>query len=109
MHSYLRIGTYSALFVGGRNSGSLVKSIAVVEVMSRGGDGDDLSFSSMGGKMTARFETIPMRLTIEERRLLNVLENALEVTEYTDNVDVTFSHTKQSKQSRIIEGLVDTQ
>lgn len=108
MHSYLRIGTYSALFVGGRNSGSLVKSIAVVEVMSRGGDGDDLSFSSMVGKMTARFETIPMRLTIEERRLLNVLENALEVTEYTDNVDVTFSHTKQSKQSRIIEGLVDT-
>lgn len=39
--------------------------------------------------------------------LLNVLTNALEVCEYTDVVDVTFSHTRKSKLSRIMESLVD--
>ncbi len=54
-----------------------------------------------------RFDFIPMRLTETERKYLQVLENALEVCEYTDVVDVTFSHTKKSKLSRILESLVD--
>lgn len=54
-----------------------------------------------------RYRFIPMRLTAHERMLLNVLNNALEVCEYTDVVDVTFSHTRKSKFSRILESLVD--
>ncbi len=54
-----------------------------------------------------QYKFIPLRLTEEERRMLNVLVNALEVCEYTDVVDVTFSHTRKSKYSRIIESLVD--
>jgi hypothetical protein len=54
-----------------------------------------------------KYDFIPMRLTETERRMLQVLENALEVCEYTDVVDVTFSHTKKSKLSRILESLVD--
>ena len=54
-----------------------------------------------------KFKYIPLRLTEDERCLLNVLENALEVCEYTDVVDVTFSHTRKSKVSRIFESLVD--
>jgi hypothetical protein len=57
--------------------------------------------------MLKRFDFIPMRLTEMERKMLQVLENALEVCEYTDVVDVTFSHTRKSKLSRILESLVD--
>ena len=54
-----------------------------------------------------RCKHIPTRLTEDERRLLSVLENTLEVCEYTDTVDVTYSHTGKSKQSRIIASLID--
>jgi hypothetical protein len=58
-------------------------------------------------KDVAQYKYIPLRLSEEERRMLQVLLNALEVCEYTDVVDVTFSHTKKSKYSRIVESLIE--
>lgn len=50
------------------------------------------------------YQFIPMRLTDEERVLLGVLENALDVSDYTDTVDV---FAREPKADRIISGLVD--
>jgi Protein of unknown function (DUF2009) len=49
---------------------------------------------------------IPMRLSPEERSLLNVLENTLHVSEYTDHVDVT-SARRGIKSRRIYDGILE--
>lgn len=62
------------------------------------------------------YRYIPLRLTEDERKYLNVLESALEVVEYTENVDIEYSysfslnnhHLKgKNKKARVLECLND--
>lgn len=66
---------------------------------------EEYSPESLGSSdMNDLCKYIPMRLTEEERRYLKVIENALEVSDYTDVVDV---YGRKSKQSRMVDALVD--
>lgn len=46
---------------------------------------------------TERARYIPLRLTMEERRLLRLLEAALSVSEYTDKVDIASWRSKSAR------------
>jgi hypothetical protein len=89
------------------SSNSTANSTSTSLNMSTNSTQQSLRSSEVVKEFADRCKFIPMRLTEDERRLLNVLENALEVCEYTDTVDVTYSHTGKSKQSRIIASLID--
>jgi hypothetical protein len=57
----------------------------------------------------ARAPFIPLRLTAKERALLTVIEGALDVSEYTDKVDVSsnnyFARTAYNKDECVLEEL----
>ncbi|OAD70276.1 hypothetical protein PHYBLDRAFT_177969 [Phycomyces blakesleeanus NRRL 1555(-)] len=53
---------------------------------------------NVGEFMEDRAKYIPVRLTMEERKFLRLLEAALNVTEYTDKID-DISHTSKAKRT----------
>eukprot|EP01035_Chromulina_nebulosa_P018955 gene18955-24763_t len=62
-------------------------------------------------QLLQRCKHIPMRLTDSERNLLIVLENALEVCEYTDVVDIVFSYTHNFTEAdirRVVDSVADS-
>ncbi|CAG8814313.1 23323_t:CDS:2, partial [Racocetra persica] len=65
---------------------------------SFGSSRDDMAF---GKRLVERSKYIPLRLDMEERKLLRLLEAALNVSEYTDKIDI-ISHSL-SKKHRIVQ------
>lgn len=58
------------------------------------------------GNLAEFAKYVPLRLSAEERSLLNVLEQTLHVSEYTDHVDVTSSR-RGVKARRILDGILE--
>ncbi|KAJ1300553.1 hypothetical protein OPQ81_002207 [Rhizoctonia solani] len=49
--------------------------------------------------LAKRAQSIPLRLTLEERKLLRLLESALHVSEYTDHVDILSYNSTRTKRA----------
>ena len=61
---------------------------ASAALMAARGDRTSADSSELLEKIKAQCKYIPVRLTTEERKLLRLLEAALNVSEYTDKVDI---------------------
>ncbi|KAF0533400.1 tRNA uridine 5-carboxymethylaminomethyl modification enzyme [Gigaspora margarita] len=67
------------------------------KMTSFGSSRDDMAF---GKRLVERSKYIPLRLNMEERKLLRLLEAALNVSEYTDKIDILSPY---SKKNRIVQ------
>jgi len=76
------------------SSSSSSEESSTMDVNNSGNEEEELGFTEViheGKNLLERSKTIPLRLTDEERSLLRIIEGGLEISEYTDKVDVTSS------------------
>ncbi|CAG8535128.1 6296_t:CDS:10, partial [Dentiscutata erythropus] len=64
------------------------------KMTSFGSSRDDMA---SGKRLVERSKYIPIRLNIEERKLLRLLEAALNVSEYTDKIDILSPYNKKNR------------
>jgi hypothetical protein len=57
----------------------------------------DMTVTELGAWYTERAQYIPLRLSFEERKLLRLIQAALNVSDYTDKVDI-ISYTSKPKR-----------
>jgi len=108
VREFLGAGAGSAKIDSGAGSfharGALDVDMSTADMETNGVEDPEVSKESILADFIERVKFIPVRLTINERKMLRLCEASLNVSEYTDKVDIL---TWKSKTGRIHEQIRD--